>query len=318
MLFDPGFVLREPWLVAGGLAVVLIFKPLSALAIVAVCGYPVRTALTVAIGLAQIGEFSFIVAQQALKSNMIPEAAMQVLVASAMVSITINPLLFRSLERFESALRRVPWLFAILNARHSRRAAGLNERARGSIAANTRPLAIIAGYGPVGRVVDAMLRDAKIETVIVDMNIDTVRSLAKAGRTAIFGDATRHEILDEAGIRHATYLIVTLPGAEGLVSLAMAARELNPAIELTVRTRYLVEGEALRSAGVSHIVFEEGEVGVALARRVLERRGTERSTMDTLLSAIRRTWGMDVEPSPRPTETPDTTDPAAGRNAAQP
>ena len=84
--------------VAAGLAVVLIVKPLAALAIVALCGYPVRTGLTVALGLAQIGEFSFIVGQAALQHNLMPEAGMQVLVASAMVSITLNPLLFRSMD----------------------------------------------------------------------------------------------------------------------------------------------------------------------------------------------------------------------------
>lgn len=297
MLFDPMFVVREPWLVAAALGVVLVVKPLAAVAIVALCGYPVRTALTVAIGLAQIGEFSFIVGQTALSHDLMPEAGMQVLVACAMVSITLNPFLFASLDRIEAGLRRMPWVWNVLNARHARRTAALNAAGAALVKAeNTaepRPLAIIAGYGPVGRVVDAMLRDAKMDTVIVDMNIGTVTSLAQSGRAALYGDATHHGLLLEAGINRATHLIVTIPVVEGLASLVLHARELNPSVQVIVRTRYLAEGDSLRQAGASHVVFEEGETGIALARHVLERRGVDKPVMERVLGAIRTTWRMD-------------------------
>jgi CPA2 family monovalent cation:H+ antiporter-2 len=258
----------------------------------------VRTALTVAIGLAQIGEFSFIVGQTALSHNMMPEAGMQVLVAAAMVSITLNPFLFASLDRIEAWLRRVPRLWNLLNGRHAKRAAALNAAGAARVSAESasaepRPLAIIAGYGPVGRVVDAMLRDAKIDTVIVDMNIGTVSSLAESGRAALYGDATHHELLLEAGIVRASYLVVTVPSVDGLASLVLHAKELNPTVQVIVRTRYLAEGDALRQAGASHVVFEEGETGIALARHVLERRGVEKPVMERVLGAIRTTWRMD-------------------------
>ncbi len=292
MLLDPAFIVREPLLVAAGLAVVLIVKPIAALLIVAICGYPVRTALTVALGLAQIGEFSFIVGQAALQHNLMPEAGMQVLVASAMVSITLNPMLFRSIDGIENAIRKMPWLWSILNARHAKRTAGLNAKGQTLVAASERPLAIIAGYGPVGRVVDAMLRDAKLDTVIIDMNVATVESLAKSGRAALYGDATQTAILEEAGIVKASYLIVTLPSIDGLSSLVLHARELNPNIEVIVRTRYLADGDGLRAAGATHVVFDEGETGVALARYALERRKIESAMMDRVLAAIRKTWKM--------------------------
>ncbi|HLP84301.1 MAG TPA: cation:proton antiporter [Phycisphaerales bacterium] len=297
MLLDPKFIIEQPLLLAAGLGVVLIVKPLAAMLIVAICGYPPRTALTVAIGLAQIGEFSFIVGQAALQHNLIPQAGMQVLVASAMISITINPLLFRSLDSFEAALRNIPWLWKLLSARYEKRIGSLNEAGRERIEASTQPLAIIAGYGPVGRVVDAMLRDAKINTVIIDMNVDTVRTLERSGRTAIFGDAMQQAILTDAGITKASHLIVTLPSSDGLASIVLAAKELNPDINVIVRARYLAEGDGLRAAGASHITFEEGETGVALARHVLERRGVDESTMKKLLQAIRVTWKMDGAPN---------------------
>lgn len=310
MLLDPSFLVREPWLVAAGLAVVLIIKPLAAMAIVAICGYPVRTALTVALGLAQIGEFSFIVGQAALQQNLMPKEGMQVLVASAMISITINPLLFRSMDSIEGAIKRVPWLYRLLSARHARRTAGLNAQGAATTAASTRPLAIIAGYGPVGRVVDAMLRDAQMDTVIIDMNVDTISALAKSGRAALYGDATQPSILHEAGIERATHLIITLPGAEGLASLVLQAREMNANIQVIVRTRYLASGDGLRAAGASHVVFDEGETGVALAQHVLSCRGVEPAVTTRVLSAIRKTWKMETPPT--------ATAPAAPLPAAPP
>ena len=292
MLFDPSFVFREPAMVAAALAVVLLFKPLAALVIVAICGYPARTALTVAIGLAQIGEFSFIVAQVAGEHGLIPPEGMSVLVAAAMISITINPLLFGALDRIERAVANVPWLFRLLEARHAARTRDINDTGGHKAAEEQRPLAIIVGYGPVGRLVDAMIRDAGLATVIVDMNIDTVRSLASSGRVAIYGDATRREVLEQAGIRKAQHLVVTLPDSSGRASLVMAARELSPAVEITVRARHLAEREPLVQAGAAKVVFEEGEAGVALARHVLERRGLEAAKIDQVLVAVRRLWKM--------------------------
>lgn len=291
MLFDPAFILAQPLLVAAGLAVVLLVKPLAAILIVATLGYPARTALTVAIGLAQIGEFSFILAQVARDHSLMPDDGMNVIVATAMISITINPLLFGSLDRVEALAQRLPWLWHLLNARADRRAKDINALARPATN-DVSPTTIIIGYGPVGRLVDALVRDAGLPTLIVDMNIDTVRSLAKANRPAIYGDATRREVLEQAGIRRAAHLVITLPETDGRNALVSAARELNPAIEVTVRARYLAERDPLRAAGATRIVYEEGEAGIALARHVMERRGVEPATIDKLLAAIRSMWRM--------------------------
>ena len=146
------------------------------------------------------------------------------------------------------------------------------------------------GYGPVGRLVDAMLRDAGLTTVVIDMNIDTIQGLAKSGRTAIYGDATRNEILEYAGIRKAVHLVVSLPHSEGRASVVLAARELNPTVEITVRARYLAEKDGLNAAGANKVVFEEGEAGIALARHVLEKRGLQPVAIEKLLTAVRQIW----------------------------
>lgn len=292
MLFDPAFLIAQPLLVAAGLSIVLVIKPLVAVIIVAALGYPARTALTVAIGLAQIGEFSFILAQVAREHSLMPSDGMNVIVATAMISITLNPVLFGSIDRIEGWVRRSPLLWRLLNDRSDRRAAQINALSQPQIASGEKPMTIIVGYGPVGRVVDALVRDAGFQTVVVDMNIDTIRSLTRTNRLAIYGDATRREVLEQAGVGRASNLVVTFPHTEGRSALVMVARELNPAIEVTVRARYLAERDGLRGAGANRIIYEEGEAGIALARHVMERRGVDSTTIDKLLAAIRDLWKM--------------------------
>lgn len=293
MLFDPAFLLEKPQLVLAGVVIVMVVKPLAALGIVAALGYPARTALTVALGLAQIGEFSFILASVAREHHLLPEDASHLLVATAMISITLNPLLFRGLDRLERGAQRAPWLWRLLNGRADRAALTLNAKTRETVAGSPGPRAIIVGYGPVGRVVDAMLRDAGLQTVVIDANIDTVRSLTRGGRPAIFGDAGRREVLEAAGIAGAAHVVLTLPNPEGRADLVLSVREMNAAATITVRARYLAERDALRAAGATHIVCEEGEAGVALARLVLESRGIEPATIGKMLKAIRTIWKLD-------------------------
>jgi len=295
MLFDPRFIIEEPLMVAGAIGIVLIAKPLAALVIVATLGYPARTALTVALGLAQIGEFSFILGHVAHAHGLIPEEGRQVLVAAAMVSITLNPMLFGSIDRIERWLQGRPALWRMLNARADRRTSAINAQAAEAIrgdATDERALAVIVGYGPVGRVVDALLRDAGIRTVVIEMNIQTVETLTASGRVAIFGDATRPEILEHAGVHRAKYLVITLPQSENRNDLIHAARELNPELTLIVRARYLAEGDALRAAGVNRMVFEEGETGIGMAREVMQQNGTDPAVMERMLDALRRIWKM--------------------------
>lgn len=292
MLFDPSFLVQQPGMIACALAIVLLAKPLAALVIVAILGYPARTALTVAIGLAQIGEFSFILGQVAHEHGLIPDEGRHVLVGAAMISITLNPLLFGSLDGIERWVSRRPLLWKLLNARADRRGSALNAGAQPVIAAAEKPLAVIVGYGPVGRVVDALLRDAGLHTVIIEMNMKSVESLVKSGRTVIYGDAGRPEILDQAGVRRAMYLVVTLPHSASRADLVHIARELNPGVQIIMRARYLAEGDALRIAGVNRMVFEEGETGIAMARQVMELRGIEAPTIDKLLEALRKLWKM--------------------------
>ncbi len=292
MLFDPSFVVREPLMLAAGLGIVMLVKPIAALAIVSVLGYPGRTALTVALGLAQIGEFSFILGQVALLNGVIPAEGQQVLVGAAMISITLNPILFGSLDRIEASVRRVPWLWTLLDGKSDRLRRGVNEASSERISETGKTLAIVVGYGPAGRLVDGLLRDAGFHTVVVEMNLRTVESLVAEGRSAIFGDATRPEILETAGIGRAQYLVVTLPHAENRSGLIQIAKELNADIKIIMRARYLAEAEALSGWDETISVYEEGETGLALARKVMELREMPPATIDAFLDAVRKLWRL--------------------------
>ncbi|MBE7508519.1 MAG: cation:proton antiporter [Planctomycetia bacterium] len=290
MLFDPAFLLQQPLMVAAALGIILLVKPLAALSIVAILGHSPRTALTVAVGLAQIGEFSFILSDLASRHGLMPEAGHNVLVASAIISITLNPLLFRSLPKMESWLKTRPRLWRLLNSRAERRVAAMNLAAAEIVAQPTQAetrLAIVIGYGPVGRSVHRLLREANLSTVVIDLNMDTVSSLNAEGQTAIYGDASHDSILEQAGARRASYVILTLPHSSERASVVAAARNLNPNMRILVRARYLSEREDLVQAGANAAVFEEAEAAVALARLVLADTGMHREAADRKIKDLR-------------------------------
>lgn len=296
MLFDPAFIVQEPLMLLAALGIILIAKPLAALAIVALLGHPPRTALTVAIGLAQIGEFSFILAGVARDLELMPVAGQNVLIASAILSIALNPLLFRALPSIEAWLKRRPMLWNLIGARAEKRlqvanAAAARDIAQRSAAGERR--AVVVGFGPVGRSVDRLLREAGLRTTIIDMNMETVARLNAQGQTALFGDASRAAILEQAGVPIATHLVVTLPQPSGRAAIVAAARELKRDLRIFVRARYLAERDDLEHAGATAAVFEEAESAVGLARLVLTDTGASRDAVDRSVRDLRMRLILD-------------------------
>ncbi|HYP15681.1 MAG TPA: cation:proton antiporter [Opitutus sp.] len=264
MLFDVRELLNAPWLVAGLLVVVLVVKPLVAMGIVVATGHSLRTGLTVAGGLAQIGEFSFILAEAAKALNLMPGAGHHALVACAMISISLNPWLFKRLLALEPWLQRHPSLLAMAN----RRVKALGETAnRASAAAREAATvdAIVVGYGPVGRTVARRANEFGLRTLVIDTNVDTVLALQAEGKLALFGDATHAGILREAGVQKASYLVISLPDAAASVAVLTTARSLNPGIKALARVRYLAQGGALEQAGADVVCYDEAEAATALS-----------------------------------------------------
>ncbi|HEX2852517.1 MAG TPA: cation:proton antiporter [Opitutaceae bacterium] len=265
MLFDWRTVLHAPWLIGALLVVVLIVKPLIALVIVLIGGHTLRTGLTVAGGLAQIGEFSFILAETAGTLDLMPKEGHHALVATAIVSISLNPWLFKQCLAMEPWLQKHPWLKDHLNRRSAVLGKRVNQAEAAHPPAETKRRVIIVGYGPVGRTVQRRVVEYGLESVVIDLNVDTVLALQAEGRHALYGDATRAEILREAGVEKAEYLVISLPVAGASLTVLTAARALNPRIKTLVRARYQADGGTLEQAGADAVCYDEAESATALA-----------------------------------------------------
>jgi CPA2 family monovalent cation:H+ antiporter-2 len=292
MLFDPAFLLERPGLVAAVLAVILIGKPLAALAIVLLLGHPFRTALAVAVALAQIGEFSFILADVAQKEKILPGEANSALVAAAILSIGLNPLLYRLVDPVNTRAKRWP--------RVQRWLAAWEKAGAGDVTAPPGPAAeyeaVVVGYGPVGRTVVRLLRENGIGPTVVEMNLDTVRRLRAEGVRAVYGDATRRETLTEAGANRAVALILSSAGMKGSAETIRLARELNPDVRVFARSAYLREVADLRKAGADAVFAGEGEVALTMTEFLLRRLGATADQIDRERDRIRDELFVGTQP----------------------
>ena len=196
MLLDPGALVAAPALFAATLAVVLVGKPLVALALVRLMRYPFRVALSVAIALAQIGEFSFILSSMGRDLGILTSEATNTIVAASIVSIVLNPLLYRLVAPIEQWAAARPAVWAIVNPAIAAEAFDGSGAAR---SADPRHRAIVVGYGPTGRTMTRLLRENGVEPTIVELNVETVRQLRQDGITAVYGDATQPATLEGAG-----------------------------------------------------------------------------------------------------------------------
>jgi CPA2 family monovalent cation:H+ antiporter-2 len=270
MLLDPAALWENARLVIGALAVVLIGKPAVALLIVWGMRYPPRTALTVAISLAQIGEFSFILATLGRDLGVLAPSATNVLVATAIASIVLNPLAYRAIGPLERWIATHPRLRRLAD-----RAAAPPDT--GPDAARRPPdpghRAVIIGYGPTGRTVVQLLRDNRIEPTVIELSMDNVRALRARGIDAVYGDATRPETLAAAGVSTAGSLVLGSAGMADSAEVIRIARGMNPTLRVLARAPYLRDVAALKAAGADTVYSGEGEVALAVVEDNLETHG---------------------------------------------
>ena len=278
MLFNPNTVLTSPGLLAATVAIVLLAKPAAIWASMMLLGYPRQVATGVAVSLAQIGEFSFILAALGRQLGVLPEEAVNTLVAAAIVSITLNPLLYRLIGPFER------WL-----ARYGQ-ACVADDVADGQEASAPSHRAIVVGYGPVGQTVTQLLLDNEIEPTVIELNLDTVRRLKAFDVRAIYGDATRPEILLEAGIQGADNLILTSGASRVDEEIVRRAKDLNPDVAILARSQYVRDLPKLHRAGAEDVFSAEGEVAVAFTVRILERLGATGEQIDRERARIEATF----------------------------
>jgi monovalent cation:H+ antiporter-2, CPA2 family len=269
MLFDPHHLVRAPGLVAGALAVILLGKPVAALALVRMLGQPLRTAASVAVALTQIGEFSFILAATGREMGILDDAAVNTIVAAAIVSITLNPLYYRLARPIEAVLRRF-----IGEPPVSGPAADPGSPADPALGADPdRDRVVVVGCGPMGRTLVRLLRENQFQPVVIELNLQTVRELASEGIAAVYGDAVHRQTLEEAGLRGAVALIFSSSQTAGTIEAIRLARELSPSTLIAARANYLAELPALRRAGADLVFAGEGEVALSMTEALLVRLG---------------------------------------------
>lgn len=271
MLFDPAFLIERPLVVFVSLLIVVLVKPAVTLVVVSLLGYPATTAFTVAAALSQVGEFSFILAQTGYSQGIISKDIYSILIICAMLSIAANPFFMNRMPALESWAKRRPELWRLLHARMEAKAEAMSHMSQELLAKpSKKSRAIIAGYGPTGQEAASIIEKFGMEPLIIDMNMETVTTLTKQGKLAIYGDVSREEILKAAGIEQAACFILTIPNAITAAAASVAAKNLNKDVEIFARSRFLYDRNVLRKAGATHIVFEEEAVAASLAKTITD------------------------------------------------
>ena len=264
MLFDPAVLLEEPLRVLAVVGVVVVGKTIAAILVVRALRYPWRTALTVGSSLAQIGEFSFILAGLALALGLLGQEAMSLVVAGAVVSIAINPLLFAAIEPLKKRLEAK----GAAQARPQDLADPLSVLPDHVEERHLRDHVVLVGHGRVGRVLAEQLKARAVPFVVVETQRDVVEALRGRGQPAVLGDAQRPEVLVQAHLHHARLLVVAAPDLLAVRQIAQTARALRPAVRILLRTHSADEAELLAGAQLGEVFYAERELAVGMADRV--------------------------------------------------
>jgi CPA2 family monovalent cation:H+ antiporter-2 len=283
MLFDPSVVIERPLALLGTMFVILIGKTVAAFVIVILFGYGLRTALTISASLAQIGEFSFILVGLGVTLGLLPVEGRDLVLAAALLSITLNPFAFATIDPIARWVGRRPRLAARLD-RQGSHAAPSPDR---SGLEHLQNHAIIVGYGRVGGVVGHALAAQGLTFVAIDVNRRLVDKVRAAGVTAIFGDATLPGVLETARVEHARLLIIASPDGFHGRQILKLARLRNPQISVVVRTHSTDELAYLVGQGVDRAVMGELELALEMTDYALRNLGVSEDRARTVVQWLR-------------------------------
>lgn len=237
MLVDPKILIQQPLHVLGIIFIVVIYVPVVACAIVLLFRYPLNTAMTIGACLAQIGEFSFILAGLGVSLGLFPAEGLSLILAGALISIAVNPLIFASVPKLKQ------W---ILERSEFARKLEMRQDPFSELPMQTERKflegqVVLVGYGVVGQSIAQALTQQEIPFVIVDQNREKVEKLRQEDLVAVAGDATEASVLIQAHIANAVMLVIATPHPLNMRNIADIAKTLNPKIEIIVRTEKITE-----------------------------------------------------------------------------
>jgi CPA2 family monovalent cation:H+ antiporter-2 len=272
MLFNFRVVLTEPLVVLAALAIIVLGKSLAALLIVLASRRPLRTALTIAVSLAQIGEFSFILIGVGVAQQMVSKEAQDVLLAAAIVSILLNPLLFKLFDRAK------PWLDAREAARAAMEAVPVAiDEPVPEQADDLAGHVVVVGHGRVGSLICGELRRRGCALLVMEMEPGRIEALRAQGIRTISGHAARDEALAAANLGAARALLVTAPDAFEAGEIVRVARRINPRLPIYALAGSGAAATHLREQGADLVVSGEHE----MARGMLDRLSVDGATPAT-------------------------------------
>ena len=265
MLFDPMVIVEQPLHVLATVAVIIVGKTLAAVVLVLMLGYPARTALVVAASLAQVGEFSFILAGLGMALGLLPKEGNSLILAGALISIALNPLVFSAVQPTLRWLQRHP-KFA------NRLEHAANPLAELPMSTDAKYLArqvVLVGWGRVGKLIAKALTEQGIPFVVAESNRESVEALRAKGIPAVWGDATEPMVLIQAHIREARALVIATPETIQVRKMVETARTLNPEISVVVRSHNAEEAARLENDGSGTVFVGETELAKSMVGCVL-------------------------------------------------
>lgn len=264
MLFDPAVIWNQPMKLFAVVAIILIGKTLAAIALVLLFRYPLNTALTVGASLAQIGEFSFILAGLGVTLGLMPAEGQSLVLAGALISIALNSALFGAVEPLQHWIRQRSAL-----ARRLERSADPLAQLPTSVAPGALTgQVVLVGYGQVGRHIGSDLRAQGVSFVVAEQNRQIVDALRKDNVPAVSGDAATPEVLVQAHVARAAVLVITVRDVVRLRQMVAIARTLNPAIQVVLLSHNEEEAQLLRASDLGAVFLSKEELGRAMAAHV--------------------------------------------------
>jgi CPA2 family monovalent cation:H+ antiporter-2 len=269
MLFDPQVLLQQPVKLLAVVAIILVGKTLAAIALVLVFRYPLNTALTVGASLAQIGEFSFILASLGASLGLLPAEGHTLILAGSLISIALNSAMFALVEPARGWIRERSDFARKLEMRDD----PLAQLPMSVPQSQLTGQVVLVGYGRVGRRIAEAMREKGVDFVVAEQNREKVERLREKGIHAVCGDAAEPATLIQAHVARAAMLVIATPDAFDVRMVVETARTLNPSIEVVVRTHGEDEARMLRSEGLGTVFMGEDELAKGMARHLLGRMG---------------------------------------------
>jgi len=280
MLMNTEFVVDNGIRIAEVVALIFGLKIITGMASALLIGNALRTSVMTGLGLAQIGEFSFVLAIAGKASGLISEEFYQIFLSSSVVTMIMTPFMIHAAPMISGWIAAQPIMKKLVGKRKFLDAEGSSRRKHDHV--------IIVGFGLNGRNLAKVLKEAEIPYVVLEMNSDTVREMRKKGEPIHYGDGSSKEILHKMGIEKARLLVVAISDPVSTRRIVSIARQANADVYIIVRTRYLIEVDDLKSLGADEVIPEEFETSIEIFSRVLHRYSFPRNAILDMIDKIRR------------------------------